>query len=197
MLRDTGSCLSRAVSCHSHQPISFIVMHVLCFHMSLIIPCNWLYNTTLWMLDASVWCKVSARYCTLVVLNKGKTAPPEARARIGYWLYGSENLSYSTIFGHFWGLSDPYMAQLEKITPYGWLFSSSCSLWLWRWGTSGPAKDVEQFCLFFTVPQPQLPPLSRRLRNTAQGRIYRPLDHTPEVGKFGGKTTNQPVLDQN
>ena len=38
--------------------------------MSLVVPCNWLYHANLQMLDASVSCKVGARYWTLVVLNK-------------------------------------------------------------------------------------------------------------------------------
>ena len=42
-------------------------VHILCLHMSLVVPCNWLYHACLQMSDTSVSCKVGARYLTLVV----------------------------------------------------------------------------------------------------------------------------------
>ena len=36
-MQDKGSCLLRAVSWHSHQFLSFLHVHILCFHMSLVV----------------------------------------------------------------------------------------------------------------------------------------------------------------
>ena len=51
-LKDTGSCLVGAATWHSNQPLSFIVVHIFCFHMSLVEPVGTL----------QISCKIGAPY---------------------------------------------------------------------------------------------------------------------------------------
>ena len=60
---------------------------------------------------SSLMIRLTVKCCRLSVEDywdqTGTWYPPEARTRTGYWLYGWENLPYSTIFGRFWGLLMP------------------------------------------------------------------------------------------